>query len=138
MAYEYIGNTVPAPGLSPEGLTTVDQELKYSTVGFSQKGGTLKGGQGVLLLGTVLALDTVTHQWVKYVSGGSNGAGTAAGILRKTTDTGAEGLGKFSANIVFRGSLKLNLVSSANTTQFAAATTALGAKTNSTLNIFTF
>lgn len=138
MAYEYMGNTIPAPGLSINNPTTTDQELKYSTVGYSQKGGTIKGGQGILPLGTVLARDTVSKQWVKFVSGGSNGAGTAAGVLRKTVDTGASGDGKFEGNIAFRGSLKYNLVSSANGAQLAAAVTALGAKVNTTLNIFSF
>ena len=139
MAYEYVGNTIPAPGLSINNPSSFDPELKYSTVGYSQKGGTIKGGQGVLLLGTVLARDTVTKQWVKYTSGGANGAGVAAGVLRKTIDTGSvDGVGKFEGNIAFRGSLKYNLVSSANGAQLAAAVTALGAKTNPTLNIFTF
>ena len=138
MAYEYMGNTVPAPSWNPAGPSTFDPELKYSTVGFSQKGGVLKGGQGVLLLGTVLARDTVSKQWVKFVSGGPNGSGVAAGVLRKTTDTGAAGDGKFISNIVFRGSLKYNLVSSANGAALAAAVTALGGKTNPTLNVFTF
>jgi hypothetical protein len=138
MAYEYMGNTIPAPGLSINNPSTTDQELKYSTVGYSQKGGTLAGGQGVLPLGTVLARQISTKQWVKFESGGSDGAGTAAGVLRKTTDTGTSGAGKYEANIAFRGSLKYNLVSSANGAQLAAAITALGAKVNSTLNIFSF
>ena len=138
MPYEYIGNTIPAPSLDINNPSSYDQELKYSTVGYSQKGGTLEGGQGVLALGTVLARKTSTKQWVKFVSGGGDGTGVAAGVLRKTTDTGAAGDGKFEANIAFRGSLKYNLVSSANGSGLAAAITALGAKTNTTLNIFTF
>jgi hypothetical protein len=138
MPYEYMGNTIPAPGLSINNPSSFDQELKYSAVGYSQKGGTLAGGQGVLLLGTVLARQTSTKQWVKFVSGGSDGAGVAAGVLRKTTDTGAAGAGSFEANIAFRGSLKNNLVSSANGGEYAAAVTALGANVNPTLNIFSF
>lgn len=138
MVYEYMGNTIPAPGLVTGTPSTTDLELKYSTVGFSQKGGTIKGGQGILELGTVMARETTSKQWVKYTSGGSNGAGTPAGILRKTIDTGAEGDGAFQGNIVFRGSLKYNLVSSANGGQLASAVTALGARVNETLNIFTF
>lgn len=140
MTYEYIGNTIPAPGLSIENPSSVDQELKYSSAGFSQKGGTLKPGQGILPLGTVLARDTVTKQWVKFNALGTNGADVAAGILRKTTDTNAEGVGTggYQANIVFRGSLKYNLVSSANGTELSAAVTALGARVNPTLNVFSF
>jgi hypothetical protein len=138
MPYEYAGNTIPAPTVGAIGPFSYDQELKYSAIGFSQKGGVLKGGQGILPLGTVLARDTQTKQWVKFVSGGANGAGVAAGILRKTTDTGAAGDGRFQSNIVFRGSLKYNLVSSANGAQLAAAITALSANANPTLNVFTF
>ena len=140
MAYEYMGNTIPAPGLSINNPSSFDPELKYSTVGYSQKGGTIRGGQGVLLLGTVLARQISTKQWVKYDANGSDGANVAAGILRKTIDTGtgASVAGKFEGNIAFRGSLKYNLVSSANGAGLAAAVTALGAKTNPTLNIFTF
>lgn len=140
MAYEYIGNTIPAPGLSVDNPFSYDQELKYSTVGYSQKGGTLAAGQGVLPLGTVLARRTSDKLWVKWESGGSDGTGVAAGVLRKTTDTGASGTGSsgFQANIAFRGSLKLNFVSSAMGANLSAAVTALGAKTNPTLNIFTF
>jgi hypothetical protein len=138
MAYEYMGNTIPAPSLSPDSAFSFDPELKYSTVGYSQKGGTIKGGQGILPLGTVVARDTVSKQWVKFQSGGANGAGVAAGVLRKTIDTGTAGDGKFEVNIAFRGSLKYNLVSSANGAQLAAAVTALGATVNPTLNIFTF
>lgn len=136
---EYIGNTIPAPGLSINNPGTTDQELKYSSAGFSQKGGTLKAGQGVVLIGTVLARDTVSKQWVKYDADGANGADVAAGILRKTIDTGTvSGDGGYQGNIVFRGSLRYDLVSSANGAELSAAITALGANANTTLNVFTF
>lgn len=136
---EYIGNTIPAPGLSINNPGTTDQELKASSAGFSQKGGTLKGGQGVVLIGTVLARDTVSKQWVKYDADGTNGADVPGGILRKTVDTGSvSGDGGYQANIVFRGSLRYDLVSSANGAELSAAVTALGAKANTVLNIFTF
>lgn len=138
MAYEYIGNTIPAPGLSINNPSTYDQELKASTAGFSQRGGTLKGGQGVLPLGTVLARETSSKQWVKYNPGGGDGADVPGGILRKTTDTGPAGAGSVQANIVFKGTLKLNLVSSAAGGTFTAAVTALGGHTNVPFNQFTF
>lgn len=138
-SYEYMGNTIPAPSLSINNPSTFDPELKYSSAGFSQKGGTIKAGQGILLLGTVLARQTSTQKWVKFESGGSDGAGVAAGVLRKTVDTGAGADAKeFQGNIVFAGILKYNFVSSANGAQLAAAITALGAKANTTLNIFSF
>lgn len=138
-AYEYMGNTIPAPGLSINNPSTTDQELKASTVGYTQRGGTIAAGQGVLPIGTVLARQISTRQWVKYTSGGSDGAGVAAGVLRKTIDTGSvTGAGSYEANIAIRGTLKYNLVSSANGTQLAASITSLGAHVNTTLNIFTF
>lgn len=139
MPYEYMGNTIPAPGLVINQPSTNDQELKHSTSGYTQKGGTVYGGQGTLLLGTVMARDTVTKQWVKYTSGGTNGAGTALGVLRKTVDTGTvAGVGKYEVNIAFRGQLKYNLVSSANGAQLSAAVTSLGARTVPALNLFSF
>lgn len=137
---EYIGNIVPAPVWAPESPTTTDRELKYSTVGYSQKGGRLAKGQGVLPLGTVVARRISDQLWVKYVSGGDDGAGVAAGVLRNTADTGSSGTGgvDFLSNFAFRGSLKYDLVSSANGAQLAAAVTALGAKVNQTLNVFSF
>lgn len=140
MAYEYIGNTIPAPGLNVDNPFSYDQELLFSGVGYTQRGGTVKPGQGILPLGTVMARDTVTKQWVKFESGGSNGAGTALGILRKTVDTNASGVGGsgFQVNIVYKGSVKYNLVSSANGSNLAAAITSLGAVAKSELNSFTF
>ena len=138
MPFEYIGNTVPAPGLVINTPSSFDQELKFSTVGYTQRGGTLKGGQGILRLGTVLARETTTKQWVKFVSGGPNGSGTAIGVLRKTTDTGIAGDGKFVCNVAYAGKLKYNLVSSANGTQLAAAVTALAARVAPEINLFSF
>lgn len=132
MAVEFPGNAIPAPGYR-KGNVSVDQELQYSAVGFSQKGVTLKAGQGVLLLGTVLARDTASKRYVKYVSGGTGGAGTAVGILRKTVDTGTDPQGaEFLANIVFMGVLKLPLISAAN----GGVPNVLGAVSNTVLGTF--
>lgn len=110
---EYAGNAIPVPGFD-RGTSVADDELLYSTAGFTQKGVQLKSGQGVLLLGTVLARETSTKKYVKYVSGGSDGTGTAVGVLRKTLDTGAAGSKEYFGNIVIAGILKLDKVSSAN------------------------
>lgn len=112
---EYTGNSVPAPGLA-FGEHTIDDELLYSShQNYTQKGVTLEPGQGVLLLGTILARKTSTKRYVKYVSGGADGAGTALGILRKTTDTGASADAQvWLGNILYAGMLKLDKVSAAN------------------------
>lgn len=108
MAYEYIGNAIPAPGYS-RGGTTVDEELLYSTVGYTQKGVTLKSGQGVLRLGTFIKQDAATKKYVKTT------ASDAEGILRQTTDTGAnEDDQTWLANIVITGLLKLSHIKTAN------------------------
>jgi hypothetical protein len=139
MTYEYVGNTIPAPGLNINTPSTTDQELKNSTVGYSQRGGQVAAGQGVLPLGTILARNTVDKLWYKYTSGGSNGTDVAAGVLRTTVDTGTGSGGSgFLVNIAFKGTLKYNLVSSANTTNLAAGITSLGAHTNIPLNQFSF
>lgn len=115
MAIEYPGNAIPAPGIF-RGGQTVDDELLYSTEGgFTQKGVTLEPGQGVLPLGTILARKTSTKRYVKYVSGGADGAGTPRGFLRMTTNTGVAGeTSVFQGNIVIVGLLKLAAVKYAN------------------------
>lgn len=114
MVTEYPGNAIPAPGFAT-GNDTVDLELLYSTVGYSQKGVTLKPGQGVLKTGTILARDTASKRYVKYVKGGTGGAGEPKGILRKTVDTGSSaGDQVFLGNILYSGFAKIGLVKAAN------------------------
>jgi hypothetical protein len=116
------------------------QELLFSVnAGYTQRGVTLLGGQGVLPTGAILARESTSGCYVLYKSGGSNGVGTAVGILRDARDTGGAGgtgplvgpsgnvsltggptfsaspAGKAAtmaqANIVYRGVLNANLVS---------------------------
>lgn len=129
---DYAGNAIPVPGFD-RGASVADDELLYSTAGFTQKGVQLKSGQGVLLLGTVLARETDTKKYVKYASGGVNGTGTAVGILRKTLDTGAVAGKEYFGNIVIAGILKLEKVSAANA---GGAPTVLGAVKNDVLGTF--
>lgn len=134
MADQY-GNSIPAPGIS-KGTNVPDDELLYSYTGrFTQKGVTLEPGQGVLALGTVLARKTSTKKYVKYVSGGADGAGTAVGILRKTTDTGPVGSTGFLGNIVISGILQYSKMSTANSGQDVSAI--LGGRLNTVLGTFT-
>lgn len=127
---EYYGNSMPAPGYAGPSTFTVDDELLYSTVGFTQKGVTLKPGQGVLLLGTLLKKDTSTKYYVKATS-------DAEGVLRQTTDTGtAPGGQLWQANIVITGILNLDKVSAANSG--VTLTTVLGAQVNTVMKTFKF
>lgn len=108
MAFEYTGNAIPAPGYA-KGNQTIDEELLFSTVGYTQKGVTLKSGQGVLRLGTFIKQEPSTKLYVKTT------ASDAEGVLRQTTDTGEnETDQKWLGNIVITGLLKLAHIKAAN------------------------
>jgi hypothetical protein len=104
------------------------QELLLSMSGYSQRGVTLAGGNGVLPTGCVLAQNTSTGKYVAYTAGGSNGTATALGILRDSRDTGGTSSpsGKAStdcqANLVYRGILNSNLISGTDTTSLVSGT----------------
>jgi len=112
----------------------LDQELLYSTVGYTQKGVTVAGGQGILPIGTVLGRKTTDKKYYVYATGNSDGTQTAHGILRNAIDTGSTGAPDQQANIVIRGILNLSLVSGAD----SGALTTLDARTDSILGTFTF
>lgn len=104
------------------------QELLLSMAGYTQRGVTLAGGNGVLPTGTVLAQNTTTGKYVAYSAGGSNGTNIALGILRDGRDTGGSsspsGLAATDcqANLVFRGILNANLISGTDTTSLVNGT----------------
>ncbi len=127
---DQFGNAVPSPGYSQKAPVT-DSEVLYSTAGYTQKGVTLAGGNGVLPAGCVLGRVTATKKWKQYNNSANDGTEVARGILRKTTDTGS---GDVQANIVIRGILKNSMVSGAD----ASALTDLGARQDSVLGTFTF
>lgn len=140
MAIDNVGDIIPVPSYNEAATFSTDEELQYSTAAFTQKGATLKPGQGVLKIGTILAKDSVTRKYVKYASGGTNGADTPVGVLRTTVDTGADASAPGrQGNIVIRGILKLRLITDANgSTATSAGVTALGARTSAALGTFTF
>jgi len=134
---DYAGNAIPAAGIT-RGDHVNDDEILYSTVGYTQKGVTLAAGQGLLLAGTVLARRTSDKLYVKFVSGGSGGAGTAVGVLRKTVETGASSSDqKYMGNVVITGILKLSKISAANGGS-SDAKTALSAVTDDVFGTFKF
>lgn len=109
MANDEVGDVLPAPSFKSTGEFTTDDEI---LAGYSppphQKGVTLKPGQGILPTGTVLAHDAASKKYVVYNnSEDATAGGTAAGVLRKAVDTGADSSadGKLG-NIVFGGVLK--------------------------------
>lgn len=129
--YAQAGNSIPAPSYV-EGGYTVDDELLYSAHNYIQKGVTLKPGQGVLPLGTFLAQDSGTKQYVK-----STNTSLITGVLRQTTDTGATADAQvWQANILYAGLLKYSAVSAANSG--VTLTNVLGAKVNTIAGFFKF
>lgn len=129
-AYEKI----PVPGVTSPTATFTDPEILYSTVGFTQKGVTLAGGQGILPAGTVLARKTADKKYYVYNNSGSGGLEVARGILRRAVDTGAAGSADQLSNIVIAGILKNSLLSGAD----SSALTDLGAVTNTVMDTFKF
>lgn len=136
---DQIGNEIPAPGVY-RGKTVPNDEILYSYTGrFTQKGVTLKPGQGVLHAGTVLARDNASKKYVKYSSGGSGGHNVAVGILRKTVDTGTDvNAPAYLGNIVISGILRLDKVSSANGGVSAVTNAFAGSRHSDVLGTFTF
>jgi hypothetical protein len=128
---DQIGNSIPAPDYR-EGGTYVDDELLFSTVGYTQKGVTLKPGQGVLLLGTGIKQDAATKLYVKTTT-----PADIEGFLRQTTDTGSSAdAQKFQQNIVIAGILKLAKVQAANSG--VTLSSIVGARINSVIGSFKF
>lgn len=127
----YTGNAIPAPGLA-SGTHSVDDELLFSTVGYVQKGVTLKPGQGVLLLGTFLKQDAASKQYIKTTT-----PAEVEGLLRQTTDTGLAADGQvWQANILYGGVAKLAAVSAANSG--VTLTSVLNAQVNEIAGFFRF
>ena len=125
---------IPVPSYTSPTATATDPEILYSTAGFTQKGVTIGGGQGVLPAGTVLAQRTADKKYVAYSNAGSGGAETARGVLRRAVDTGGAGAADQLGNIVIQGILKLSMVQGAD----AAALTDLGATVDTVRGTFKF
>lgn len=114
-----------------------DQELLASTVGFTQFGVTVAGGQGIIPIGTVLGRKTADKKYYVYNSGASDGTQTARGLLRNAIDTGVAGTSQAvdqQANIVVRGTVNSTLVSGAD----SGAITTLNARIDTVMGIFAF
>jgi hypothetical protein len=132
MTNNYYGNSMPGPGYAVAS-TTVNDELMYSMVGYTQHGVTLEPGQGVLLLGAFIKQNASTKMYVAA----ANGSG-AEGVLRQTTDTGTDINGqRWQANIVEVGMLKLDKVQAANSSGLTL-TGVLGARINTVKGFFKF
>ena len=129
---EQVGNAIPAPGYNRKGWTTDQELLMASNPGsYHQKGVTLKSGQGLLKLGTLLKQDPATKKYIRATDD------TAEGILRTSVDTGtAETDQTWMGNILFGGTLNYALISAANSG--VNVSSVLGAKVIANRNIFKF
>jgi len=128
------GNLTPAPH-----FTAVEEishiEILYSYVGFTQKGVTIKSGQGLMNAGTALGRKTSDKKWYFYNNGASDGREQCRGILRDTVDTGTDANEPdFQGNIVTAGMLRNSKLSGVD----AAAVADLNARQDTVLDIFQF
>ncbi len=126
------------------------QELLLSTAGYTQRGVTLLGGQGVVPTGAILARESTSGQYTMYQPLATNGRNIALGVLRDARDTGGAGgatttlvggNGNVSissttyaaspagltakpclGNLVIRGILNANLISGTDTASLVSGT----------------
>lgn len=134
MSNEYLGNAVPAPGIT-DGPTLTDTEILYSTQGYTQKGVTIKPGVGVLPAGCVLGQVTATKLWTVYDDNASDGTEVARGFLRQAVDAGTSATGaRVTGNIVVRGIVKYSQLSGLD----ANAVTDLNGRSDTVLDAFFF
>lgn len=138
------GNVLLPPGLTV-GSTVTGDEILASYARFTQKGYTIKGGQGVVPAGTVMFRETSTKKYVIQNSGN----GTARGILRKAVDTGASGSALAAdrlGNIVVSGIVKLSLmkdslgaaIGGGSTPTLTSVTSDLNARSDADRDFFIF
>lgn len=134
MAAEY--EKLPVPGYT-QGDTYTDVEILYSYARFTQKGVTLKGGQGVLLAGTLLARKTSDKKYYVYNNAAADGTEVARGVLRRGVDTGPAGSVDQVSNMVISGIVKSNFVSGAGANAIPDAVSDLNAKLDTVMGTFT-
>lgn len=143
MAIEY--PSLQGPGINPESAiygephgtwtSPIVQELLYSTSPDPGKHGvTLAPGQGVLKVGTAIAMRTADSLYVKF---GAAGSGAAEGLLYHTADTGTStSAARLENNIITSGVCRNSVVEAAgNASGYAAS---LGAKVNANRDMFSF
>lgn len=118
MAVEFPGNIIPSPGYFKGNFST-DDELMYSMNGYTQKGITIKAGQGVLLLGTVMGRKTGDKKWYKYDDSG------VGGVTNEVQTLSQGGSGLTSYTITFSGQTTSSLLTAATAAQVQAALEAL-------------
>lgn len=139
MAYNYLGNSIPAPSATEGERVQGNFEILYSTIGYTQKGVTLKPGQGVIEAGAFLAQDPDTKRYVKYDSG-AEPAQEIKGMIRQSTDTGTDANGPvWQANILYGATVKLDMALKANgLTDGAELVSAFGGRADDAAGYYKF
>lgn len=135
MANEF--QSIPVPSYT-QGDVYVDTEILYSTNRFTQKGVTLKGGQGVLKAGTLLGRKTSDKKYYAYDNSKADGTEVARGVLRRDVDTNANGGADQLTNMVISGIVKSTFISGAGTNAITDAVSDLNAKLDTVMGTFTF
>lgn len=97
---EYEGNVLRPPGVGPETQQPDVEELLASTVGYTQKGGTVESGAGVLEVGTPVTFNGTSGFWEKV---DDVAAGQVQGFVRNAVDVTTEDK---LINVVVKGTIK--------------------------------
>lgn len=99
------------------------------------KGGTFRGGSGVIAGGTVVAKVTASGLFVPYDDASvEGGVATAVGVTYETIDTGADAGVNFAGNVILSGTLKHDQLTGLN----AAGIADLNGRVVGHLNQFKF
>lgn len=102
---EYEGSVLRPPGVGTESQQPEVEELLGSTVGYTQKGGTIASGTGVLKVGAPVKFNTGTGYWEKStIAAGSTTAGEIEGFVRHAVDATSEAK---LINVVVKGTIRL-------------------------------
>lgn len=117
---DFPGNVTLAPSFTIY-PSSVDDELMYSMKGFTQKGITVKSGQGVLLLGTVMGQNAGDKKWYKYANSGEP-SGEVTNEVQSLTEGGS---GLTSYTITFSGQTTSSIPAAATAADVQAALIAL-------------
>lgn len=124
------GNIIKVPGTaSTAEVKPADILASYARL--TQRGVTIKSGQGVIEAGTLLARETSSKKYVVYNNGGSGGAEVAKGVLRQSVDTAD---GDAMGNLVVSGILKDSLLTGVD----SGALADLNARQDTANDLFVF
>jgi hypothetical protein len=104
---EAYGNTLVPPGTSQVAEVKPGDVLASYSPPPLIKGGTIKGGAGLLAAGTVMGLEAATKKYIAYTDTGAGDP--AVGVLMEAVDTGAASpAGDKLGNIIMRGTVKMD------------------------------